>query len=137
MRKVALSHLRRNSPYASIGYFVFLCLHRMGRTTDALIAARDNLRGEKVCGWSNVLGVFSGLISHEHGKVPVELLRQVLKDLPEEIGDFRIKEKLKLALLMRLDGSRTAETQAPSAAPSNVVDVDKAGDAAVVAKPTT
>ena len=45
-----LTHLRKDSEFADIGYFLFLGLHRMDRTIDALKTARTCLSGDKVFG---------------------------------------------------------------------------------------
>lgn len=69
LEQYLLTHLHKSSPYADVSYFIFLGLHRMGRTIDALQAARARLAGDKVYGYSNVLGILSALVSHEHREI--------------------------------------------------------------------
>jgi len=61
-----LSQLQKNSPFCEVSYFLFLALHRVGRTIDALLMARTFLRGDKVSAYSNLLGILSAVVSHEH-----------------------------------------------------------------------
>lgn len=99
-----LSHLNKASPYAEIGYFNFLVLHRVGRTIDALRAARTHLSGDKVYGYSNLLGTLSAIVSREHFSIDPGLYPQILDALagdPEH--SFRLTEKINLARLQNLD----------------------------------
>jgi hypothetical protein len=110
-----LSHLHTRSIYADIAYFVFLALHRMSKTVDALRTARLHLVRDKVYGYSNLLGTLSGLISHEHSDVSEELYRGILDALAgEEEHDFRLKEKINLARLHHLDSTASG---VPESAP--------------------
>jgi hypothetical protein len=101
-----LSHLHARSEYADVAYFIFLVLHRMGRTPDALRAARASLREDKVHGYSNLLGTLSGLVSHEHFDISLDVYRDIQKALEgDQEHDFRLKQKINLARLLQLDGS--------------------------------
>ena len=102
-----LAQLSKDSQFANIGYFVFLCLHRLGRTIDAIATARKFLGGDKVFGYSNVLATFSAVISHEHAYIDPKLIKASLQSLAgDEEHDFRLREKLNLAQLRALDRQR-------------------------------
>jgi hypothetical protein len=99
-----LSHLHESSPYAEVAYAVFLALHRMDRTVDALIAARTHLSGDKVYGYSNLLGTLSAVVSHEHSDLDPSLYPQILKALDGDTEhNFRLTEKINQARLHHLD----------------------------------
>jgi len=104
VERYLLSHLHRSSRYADVGYFIFLALHRIGRTVDALTAARLHLAGDTVYGYSNVLGTLAAVVSREHFAIDPALYPQIQKALegdPEY--DFRLTEKINLARLLHLD----------------------------------
>ncbi len=104
LEQYLLSHLRKDSPFADVAYFVFLALHRMGRTIDALRTARGFLAGDKFYGYSNLLGTLSALVSHDHFAIEPSLYPQILDVLEgDQEPDFRLREKLNLARLARLD----------------------------------
>lgn len=97
-----LNYLHRGSPYAEVSYAIFLCLHRMGRTLDALQRSVRDLKGDKVFGYSNVLGVFSALISREHEEWPTTLIDAAEACFgADETVEFRLLEKLNLARLRK------------------------------------
>jgi hypothetical protein len=94
-----LNQLDRSSQYTDVAYFVFLILYRVGRGLDALKAAQQNLRGDSVNSYSNVVGVLAALVSREH----FLMNRQTLEAFADAIGpaddEFRLREKLNLAVL--------------------------------------
>lgn len=99
-----LSRLSKESQFVDISYFVFLALHRMGRTIDALKTARVHLAGDTVYAYSNLLGTFSALVSHEHFAIDQNLYPLILGALegdPEH--DFRLRQKINTARLEHLD----------------------------------
>jgi hypothetical protein len=99
-----LTQLRRDSDFTDIGYFIFLALHRMNRTVDALRTARACLSGDKVHGYSNTLGTLSALVSHEHFNITPDLYESILECLSGDgEHDFRLREKINLATLKQLD----------------------------------
>jgi hypothetical protein len=103
-----LSQLQKESPFADVAYFVFLALHRIGRTIDALKAARISLVGDKVYGYSNLLATLSAVISHEHFAIEPSLYPQILHELEgDQEHDFRLKEKINLAIVEQLDDGGT------------------------------
>jgi hypothetical protein len=113
-----VSHLHKRSTYADVGYFIFFVLHRMGRSTDALRAARSNLAGDKVYGYSNVLGTLSAIVSHEHFRFDPNLFPQILEALAgDEESNFRLPEKINLARLQRLDLELRPTVTWPTAQP--------------------
>ncbi len=111
LKQYLLSQLRKESPFAEVAYFIFLALHRMGRTIDALKTARTFLSGDKVVGYSNLLGTLSAVISHEHFAIEPSLYPQILHTLEgDKEPDFRLREKINLAKLEHLDrGSEITE----------------------------
>jgi hypothetical protein len=115
-----LSHLHKASPYAEVAYFIFLALHRMGRTVDALHAARANLVGDKVYGYSNLLGTLSGVVSHEHFDIDAGLYSQIQEALTGDSEyNFRLIEKITLARLQQLDLSHE-DSRPPVADPRGI-----------------
>ncbi len=106
-----LTQLQKDSQFSDVSYFVFLSLHRMGRTIDALQTARTFLAGEKVFGYSNLLGILAALVSCEHGSLDPQLYPQILDALPTDEHDFGIREKINLAKLQYLDRQRMAAGQ--------------------------
>jgi hypothetical protein len=102
-----LAQLSKDSQFANIGYFVFLCLHRLDRTVDAIITAKQFLAGDRVSGYSNVLATLSAVISREHDYFSPKLFKTILESLAgSEEYDFKLREKLNLAQLQALDRQR-------------------------------
>lgn len=100
-----LSHLNKDSPYADVAYFIFIALHRMGRTIDALMAARARLAGDKVWGYSNLLGTLSAVVSSEYFSIDPDLYPQIQRALEGDSEyDFGLAQKINLARLYYLDG---------------------------------
>lgn len=117
LEEYLLSHLNKLSRYADVGYFIFLALHRMQRTIDALMAARNHLSGDKVFGYSNLLGTLSALISHEHFDMNPSLYPQIQEALQgDKEHNFRLTEKINLA---RLENIAAGLRQAQSSAEPN------------------
>ena len=115
LERYLLSHLHKGSPYADVAYFIFVALHRMGRTVDALQGARSRLAGDKVYGYSNLLGTLSAIVSHEHFEIDPALYPDILEALAGDTEhNFRLKEKINLARLQHLDSS-DGNSQASSA----------------------
>ena len=109
LERYLLAQLDRDSTFADIAYFVFLALHRMNRTLDALTTAREFLAGDKIFGYSNLLGTLSAVISREHYDTDPNLFSLILDALAaDEEHDFRLREKLNLAKLEVLDRRRAA-----------------------------
>ena len=106
-----LCQLSTFSPFADVAYFVFLALHRMHRTTDALTTARTWLAGDKVYGYSNLLGTLSALISHEHREMDTTFCQKIRETIPGSLDEFRLKEKLNLVHLECLDRGRQDTTE--------------------------
>ena len=103
-----LSQLQKDSQFADVAYFVFLALHRIGRTIDALKTARTFLDGDKVFGYSNLKGTLSAVISHEHFSIEPNLYKKMLHELKgDQDPEFRLKEKINLAILEQLDDGKT------------------------------
>ena len=99
-----ISHLRKDSPYASIGYFIFFILYRIGETIRALSNARRALSGDTVHGYSNLLGILSMIISREYLEIDQKTYEAIkLTLLGDKEHDFQIKEKINLALLKHLE----------------------------------
>lgn len=103
LKEYLLSQLRKESPFAKVAYFIFLALHRMGRTIDALKTARIFLQGDKVFGYSNILGTLSMVISYEHFEIEPSLYPQILHELEgDEEHDFKLRDKINLARLVQI-----------------------------------
>ncbi|MGA8270832.1 MAG: hypothetical protein WB919_04680 [Candidatus Sulfotelmatobacter sp.] len=125
LERYLLSHLHKDSRYAEQAYLVFLALHRMDRTVEALRSARSRLAGDKVCGYSNLLATLSALISHEHFEIGPTLYPQLQKVLAGDTEhNFRLSEKITLARLRHLDSelgeptSTASQTEAPPSPPN-------------------
>ncbi|MGB7291047.1 MAG: hypothetical protein WBD99_02600 [Thermodesulfobacteriota bacterium] len=103
-KRYLVLHLRKDSSYVSIAYFVFFVLFRIGEAVDALKNARQALAGDSVHGYSNVLGVLSMIVSREY----LEIDRKTYDDIKlilegDNEYDFRLREKINLALLKHLE----------------------------------
>ena len=110
-----LSHLNKQSRYADVAYFIFFVLHRVGRTTDGLQAARSNLAGDKVFGYSNLLGTLSALVSREYCLMDPALFSSILAILDGDAEhNFRLTEKLNLARLRAIDDGLSTDPVAAS-----------------------
>ena len=108
-----LSHLHKQSPFVSVAYFIFLALHRMGRTIDALKMARAHLAGDRDFAYSNVLGALAALISHEHADINPALYAPMLEVLGADAeANFKLAEKINLARVQRLDSNVQAGSRA-------------------------
>lgn len=104
LEEYLLSHLNRASTYADVAYFLFLALHRMGRTVDCVAAAQAKLTGDRVNGYSNMLGTLSAVVSREHFDIDPTLYPAIVSLLtgdPEH--DFRLIDKMNLARLQHID----------------------------------
>jgi hypothetical protein len=70
----------------------------MDRTIDALEAARTHLAGDKVYGYSNLLGTLSAIVSNEHFDIDPALYPRILKTLAGDAEhNFRLNEKMALS----------------------------------------
>lgn len=126
LERYLLSCLSKDSEFADIAYFVFLGLHRIGRTIDGLETARAFLAGDKVYGYSNLLGTLSAVVSHEHFDIDPSLYPLILDALEgDEEHDFGLRQKINTARLEHLDrvaasseasagGASTSATTAPN-----------------------
>jgi hypothetical protein len=104
-----LAQLCKESSFAEVAYFVFLALHRVGRTIDAVATARKFLASDKVYAYSNLLGTLSAVVSHEHHNIDPNLYPLILNALAgDDEHDFRLREKINLARLEFLDRERDA-----------------------------
>lgn len=96
--------LRKDSPYASVAYFIFFVLYKVGKIVDALHFARQALKGDTVFGYSNLLGILSMIISREYLEIDRKTYEQIKLTLQGETEhDFRLMEKINLALLKHLE----------------------------------
>jgi hypothetical protein len=115
LERYLLSHLHKRSPYADVAYFIFLALHRMGGTVDALQASRARLAGDKVYGHSNLLGTLSALVSREHFAFNPDLYPRILETLAGDTeSNFRLTEKINLARLQHLDTQLNGSAVTPA-----------------------
>jgi len=104
LERYLLSRLCKESPFADVAYFVFLALHRVGRTIDALKTARTHLAGDAVFGYSDLLGTLSAVVSHEHFSIDPNLYPLILGALEGDAEhDFRLRQKINTARLEHLD----------------------------------
>jgi hypothetical protein len=104
LERYLVSHLDKHSPYADIAYFIFLVLHRVGRTVEALQGARARLKGDKHFGYSNLLATLSALVSHEHFEIESTTYARITEALAGDSEyNFRLTEKINLARLQQLD----------------------------------
>lgn len=98
------THLRKDSPFVSIAYLIFFVLYRIGATTKALQNARRALTGDSVNGYSNLLGIFSMIVSREYLEIDPKTYESVKLILAgDKEYDFQLKEKINLALLKHLE----------------------------------
>lgn len=99
-----VSHLRKDSPYASVAYLIFFVLYRIGETVDALRQARRALLGDTAHGYSNVLGAFSMIISREYLETDAKIYEEIKLVLQGDVEyKFWLEQKINLALLKHLE----------------------------------
>lgn len=103
-----LKQLDIASPYANVAYFIWLVLYRTGHGVDGFRAARERLAcdpgTDTTFGLSNLLGTLAAIVSREHFSMSVEDL-ETYKELAASMPDeFRLREKLNLALLRKQAG---------------------------------
>jgi hypothetical protein len=112
LERYLLSHLDKHSPYADIAYFIFLVLHRVGRTVEALQVARARLNGDKHFGYSNLLATLSALISHEYFEIDSAIYAGISGALAgDNEYNFYLTEKINLARLQHLDSRMGVDPQ--------------------------
>jgi hypothetical protein len=105
-----LSLLRKGSQYADVSYLIFLALHRMGRSIDALRTARLYLAGNRDYAYSNLLGTLSAIVSREHFLIGPDLYAQINEALAGDTEhNFRLNEKINLARLEKLDSKLSSD----------------------------
>ena len=105
----------KHSPYADIAYFIFLVLHRVGRTVEALQVARARLNGDKHFGYSNLLATLSALISHEYFEIDSAIYAGISGALAgDNEYNFYLTEKINLARLQHLDSRMGVDPQSHS-----------------------
>ena len=99
-----VTNLRKDSPYVSIGYLIFFVLYRIGETLYALKQARRGLLGDAVHGYSNVLGVFSMIISREYLEIDSKTYEDI-KLVLQGNSEYKVwlEQKINLALLKHLE----------------------------------
>lgn len=96
--------LRKDSPYASIAYFIFFVLYRIGEIIGALRFARQVLSGDTVHGYSNLLGILSMIVSREYLEIDQKTYEDIkLALLGDTEHNFQLMEKINLALLKHLE----------------------------------
>jgi hypothetical protein len=104
LKSFLITHLRRDSEYADIAYFIFFVFYRIGVLLDALKVTRKELVGDKKHGYSNLLGTLSMIISREYLQIDtktyeaIELIRQ-----GDTEYDFQLKERINLAKFKHLE----------------------------------
>lgn len=99
-----LTHLRKDSLYANIAYFIFFVLYRVGGTIEALKFARRALSGNTAHGYSNLLGILSMIISREYLEIPPKTYEDIkLVLMGDTEYNFQLTEKINLALLKHLE----------------------------------
>lgn len=102
-KKFLISCLHKDSEYASIGYFIFFVLYRLGFGTDALATSRAALAGDDQHGYSNVLCTLSMIISREYMYISVKTYEDIESILQGDTEhDFRLREKVNLAKLKHI-----------------------------------
>jgi len=98
------TNLGKNSSYASIAYFIFFILYRVGETIGALKFARRALSGDSVHGYSNLLGMLSMIVSREYLEIDPKTYENIkLALLGDTENNFQLTEKINLALLKHLE----------------------------------
>jgi hypothetical protein len=98
--------LHTGSEYASVAYFVFFVLYRIGYLTDALRMARNSLVGAGNYAYGNLLLALSMIVSREYLEISPGTYDEIRAIL---IGDrehnFQLMEKINGAKLKHLEAS--------------------------------
>jgi len=90
-----INRLSRETPYASIGYFILFVLYRIGHLKKALERAKNELQGDSAYGFSDFLRLLSGLLYYEYPNLSTGMLNdieQFLGGIKEYM--FKIPEKV-------------------------------------------
>ena len=90
-----VKRLSRETPYASVGYFILFVLYRIGHLKDALKTGKTNLQGDSAHGFSDFLQLLDGLLKYQYPEFSTQMLddiEQFSKDVKEHT--FRIPERL-------------------------------------------
>jgi hypothetical protein len=97
-----MTYLHRASPFNNVAYAIFLALHRLGRTRDALLKANNDLRGAPAFAHSNLLGCLAAVVSREHESLSLAQIDELRTCFPEnEDTEFQLREKLTLARVLK------------------------------------
>ena len=98
------THLRKDSPYASIAYFIFFVLYRLGEAVQAFQFARKALSGDAVHGYSNLLGALSMIVSREYLHIDQKTYDGIDLSLRGDTEhNFQLTEKVNLGRLKHLE----------------------------------
>lgn len=98
-----LKRLSKDKEYAPVGYLILYVLFDIGKLTQALQKAKQDLQGDDEYGFSNFLMLLDGLLRFRHPAFTYEMLDNVerfVEDLKEHT--FRIKERLAAIRVFRL-----------------------------------
>ncbi len=103
-RTYLISHLRKDSTYASVAYLIFFVLHRTGFTIDAVKQAKRALLGDTINAYSNLLATFSMVISREYFEIDAKVYEDTKLILNGE-AEYKhwLEQKINLALLKHLE----------------------------------
>jgi len=98
-----LRRLSRGTEYAPVGYLILLVLIRIGRLSDALRRARQDLQGDGEFGFSDLLRLLDGLMRFEHPAFTSDHLDEVERFV-EGIREhtFGIRERIAAIQAFRL-----------------------------------
>ena len=96
-RSYLTCRLTKDSPYASVAYFIFFVLYRTGDPVEVLSFARQYLSGDTVFGYSNVLGMLSMIISQEYLHINKQTYENMKLVLQGDDIHFQLREKINLA----------------------------------------
>jgi len=99
-----LGHVRNDSPYVSIGYLIFFVLYKIGKVMEAFTHIRRSLTEDENHGHSNILAIFSMIISREYLEIDpktYEDIKLIFTGDPDY--KFWLEQKTNLALLKHLE----------------------------------
>lgn len=102
-----VNRLNKQTEYAPVGYLILYVMFQLGRLNDALGKAKNDLQGDSVYGFSDMLKLLDGLLRFRHSAFSPETLdyiELVIHDVDEHT--FRITERMAAIRAYRLSRSQ-------------------------------
>lgn len=100
-KNILLAYLSKDFSYYDVAYLIFFVLHKTGRTVEAIIQARQQLKDN--IGFSNMLIMLKNIIKYEHSFLGEDLLEQIKLAMEgESEHNFQLPERINSAQVKNL-----------------------------------